>query len=277
MRMSTPFAAAAILCLAAPATAPADPLPDGYTVVARGLEGVDNLALAPDGSLYATLERADGKGRVVHLAAGRLTTVLSDLDRPDGLLLSQGRLYVTEEVPDGRVLEVDPATGEVRTLVKLNKPEGIDRLADGSLAASEDVPDGRVVRIGDDGALTVLADKLDRPEGIAVGQDGTLYVCETQTGKVLALTAKGRTEVVRGLHEPDQVEVASTGALWITEDRDPGRLIRFYGGQTTVMAEGLASPQGIALGTDGTVYVAEQGANRILAFPPDLLTGRGAP
>jgi len=73
------------------------------------------------------------------------------------------------------------------------------------------------------------------------------------------------------------VEVAATGALWITEDQNPGRLIRFYGGQTTVMAVGLASPQGIALGRDGTVYVAEQGNNRILAFPPDLLTGRGAP
>lgn len=254
----------------------ADGPPAAFSVVAEGLAGVDNLALAPDGSLYASLERPRDAG-IVHVAAGKTTPVLGGLTRTDGLLLSGGMLYVTEEIDDGRVLEVDPATGTARTITTLGRPEGIDRLPDGDLVVSEDMAPGRILRVSLAGEVAPIAEGLVRPEGLAVGPDGTVYVCETATGRVLRLRDGAVTVFAGGMVEPDQVEVAADGALWVTEDRKQGRLLRVTAAGAAVMAEGLSLPQGIALAPDGTVYVAEQGRGRILAFPRDALRARGAP
>jgi len=235
------------------------------TVAAKDLEAVDNVAVAPDGTLYATQELPAPRGRVVRIRDGEPKPVLTGLDRPDGLRLAGGRLLVTEEAPVGRVLAVSPGGGGPEVRARLRKPEGIGVLPDGALVVAEDMPDGRVVRIAPDGATTTLFDGLSRPEGLAVGPDGTVYVAETLTGKVLALSGGTRRTVVEGLTEPDQVALAPDGALWITEDADPGRLLRHGAKGLEAVASGLRFPQGIAFGPGGTVYVSEQGAGRILA------------
>lgn len=249
-----------------------------YRVIQKRLPRVDNLALAPDGTLYATLEGSFGEGYVVRIAEGRVIPLLRDLNRPDGLLLHGDRLYVTEEVENGRVLEYDLAGGTGRTWTVLRKPEGIDRLPDGSLVVSEDMPDGRVLVLDPVGAMRTLAEPLNRPEGLAVGRDGAVYVAETATGRVLRVAPDGGISVVvSGLVEPDQVEMGPDGALWISEDARPGRILRFVDGVLTVFASGLDAPQGMAFGPDGTVYVAEQERGRILAFPPPAATAPAAP
>ena len=42
-----------------------------YSVFLANVTAVDNLALAPDGTLYATLELARGEGRVVRIQNNR--------------------------------------------------------------------------------------------------------------------------------------------------------------------------------------------------------------
>jgi sugar lactone lactonase YvrE len=106
---------------------------------------------------------------------------------------------------------------------------------------------------------------LNRPEGIAVAKDGTIYVAETATGRVLAYKSGDVRTVVNDLEEPDQVELAPDGALWITEDTKSGRLMRYKDGSLAVVLSGLRNPQGIAFLNHGTVLVAEQGRGRILA------------
>lgn len=237
-----------------------------YRVYQQDLPGVDNLVVAADGALYATQELADEKGKIVRIHDGKVETLVSGLDRPDGLFMMGKYLYVTEEVSGGRVLEVNPRTGRQRVLETLNKPEGIGMLPDGGLVVSEDTVNGRLIRLRANGAFEVITGGLNRPEGLAVARDGAIYFAETGTGRVLSYKDGAMDTVVDDLDEPDQVRFAPDGALWITEDTKPGRLLRFHDGALEVVMTGLVYPQGIAFTANGTVLVAEQGRGRILAI-----------
>ena len=239
-----------------------------YRVVTQNLPGIDNLVMAPDGSLYATQELPNGAGKVIRLRRGEVTMVASGFSRPDGLLLRGKFLFITEEIPEGRVLEFDLASKKQRVLATLHNPEGIDTLPDGDLVVSEDSINGRLLRVRRDGAkpVEVMLGGLNRPEGLVARPDGAVIFAETATGRVLSYKSGEVNVVVDDLDEPDQVEIAPDGSLWITEDTRDGRLLRLKDGALETVLSGLRSPQGMAFGSDGSVWLAERGRQRLLVI-----------
>ena len=239
-----------------------------YRVVTQNLPGIDNLVMAPDGSLYATQELPNGAGKVIRLRRGEVTIVASGFSRPDGLLLRGKFLFITEEIPEGRVLEFDLASKKQRVLATLHNPEGIDTLPDGDLVVSEDSFNGRLLRVRRDGAKAaeVILGGLNRPEGLVARPDGAVIFAETATGRVLSYKSGEVNVVVDDLDEPDQVEIAPDGSLWITEDTRDGRLLRLKDGALETVLSGLRSPQGMAFGSDGSVWLAERGRQRLLVI-----------
>ena len=242
-----------------------------YRVVAQNLPGVDNLVMDGEGSLYATQELSNGGGKVIRWHRGKIKTVIVGLNRADGLLLHGNSLYITEETEDGRVLEYNLATKKQRSLATLHRPEGIDLLPDGDLVVAEDNISGRLMRVPRHGhqPVEVILGGLNRPEGVAVNPDGAVVFAETETGRVLSYKEGDVTVVVDDLDEPDQVEFAPDGALWITEDVKNARLLRLKNGALETVLSGLRFPQGMTFGADGTVWLAEQGRHRILAISRD--------
>lgn len=239
-----------------------------YRVVTQNLPGIDNLVMAPDGSLYATQELANGAGKVIRLRRDEVTIVASGFSRPDGLLLRGKFLFITEEIAEGRVLEFDLASKKQRVLATLHNPEGIDTLPDGDLVVSEDSINGRLLRVRRDGAkaVEVILGGLNRPEGLVARPDGAVIFAETATGRVLSYKSGEVNVVVDDLDEPDQVEIAPDGSLWITEDTRDGRLLRLKDGALETVLSGLRSPQGMAFGSDGSVWLAERGRQRLLVI-----------
>ncbi len=236
-----------------------------YEVFATDLPSVDNLALAPDGSLYASLELPDGEGQIIHIRNDERTVILGDLYRPDGLILVSGFLFLTEEVEDGRVMSVNLEDQSSILITTLQKPEGIGMLSDGRLVITEDLEgEGRVVMVTLNGQVSTIARDLDKPEGLFIGGGENIYLAESGAGRVLTLTGEHSRTVVDGLQHPDQISFADDGALWITEDRADGRLMRFAGGELESILEGISNPQGLVFGDDGWLYVAEQGRDRII-------------
>lgn len=238
-----------------------------YRVAAENLPGIDNLCLSPDGFLYATQELRNDAGQVIKLLrGGEIKVIVPGLNRPDGLLLRGKSLFITEEIAGGRVIEYDISTSKLRVLATLRFPEGIDMLPDGDLIVSEDTMNGRLLRVRryGDRAVEVLLGGLNRPEGLVLSQDGEVIFAETGTGRVLAFKNGKLSVVLHDLDEPDQIEIAPDGALWITEDVSNGRLLRFKDGALETVLSGLHSPQGIAFGADGVIWLAEQGRQRIL-------------
>lgn len=235
-----------------------------YSVFAQNLPGIDNLVFGGDGLLYGTLEHANGQGQIVRLRNGAVEPVLGEIARPGGLSARGRFLYVVEWTAEGRALEIDLDSGAAYTLAVLRSLDGIAIGRDGDVLVTEDLVNGRVLRLSKTGQIEVVVGGLNRPGGLCVGKKGMLYIAETATGRLLSYLNGTMETVVEDLDEPDEVQLAPDGSLWITEGTNPGTLLRLRDGKLETILAGLVFPQAIAFRPDGHVLVAERGRNRIL-------------
>jgi sugar lactone lactonase YvrE len=90
--------------------------PTSREPVASGLSSATAMARGADGTVYVTLY---GRGEVarVDIATGVVTTVVSGLQKPEGIAATDsGVLLVLEE--GGRLLSVEPGSGRISTLAE---------------------------------------------------------------------------------------------------------------------------------------------------------------
>lgn len=158
--------------------------------------------------------------------------------------------------------------------------------------------DGSLWRIRyDGGRLDRIADTGGRPLGIELHPDGRLLVCDAVRGVLLVDPHRGGIE--RRIAEVDgrpmrfcnNAAIAPDGTVWfsdsstrfglqhwrddLVQDTRTGRLLRLSpGGEVSVVLDGLAFANGVALPPDGSfVAVAETGACTVVRH---WLTGPAA-
>lgn len=150
------------------------------------------------------------------------------------------------------------------------------------------VADGRIMRLeARDGLPGEVTRTGGRPLGIEVDRDGSLVVCDADRG---LLRIDPRTQEVSVLVDQldgvpfrctNNAAIASDGSVFFTDSSRAfgvrqfkgdllehgctGRLLRWHpDGQTTVLLDGLAFANGVALASDEShVLVAETGAYRV--------------
>jgi sugar lactone lactonase YvrE len=88
---------------------------------------------------------------------------------------------------------------------------------------------------------------------VALGPGGAIYA--VAAGRVVKLGAHGRPAVVARIANAFGLAVARSGTLFVTDDVG-GRLLAIRGGRTRVVARGFDQPGGVAVGSDGSIYVA---------------------
>lgn len=228
----------------------------------------DALALDADGRLrYVTLETIPGF--LVELTADGPKTVFGDFGEPDGLLLLDDGIVVAEDDPNGRVMRYDIGSAKLRVLARLDHPSGLLRLPDDRLLVTQDLPDGRLLEIGAEGEAKTVLDGLDRPRGLCRLPDGRIGIAESGRDRILAHGPAGVEVLAEHLDGLRQLACGSDGSLWVVQSAvRSGRLVLIKDGRRRVIARHLREPQGIALVPDGSLYLAETRANRVLHLKP---------
>ncbi|MCY1019272.1 HNH/endonuclease VII fold putative polymorphic toxin [Pyxidicoccus sp. MSG2] len=153
---------------------------------------------------------------------------------------------------------------------------------------------------------------LDRPRGLAVGADGSLYIADFFNSRIRKVDPSGVIHTIAGtgtpgsageggpaasaqVYYPFQLALGPDGSLYFTENgggrvgriTPDGRLVRVAGnGLSGNAPDGVPALQaplgdlwGIAVGPDGSVYVADRANHRVRRISPDgilsTLAGNG--
>jgi glucose/arabinose dehydrogenase len=157
--------------------------------------------------------------------------------------------------------QVPVVDGRQRTQAIISDPGGIVVAPDGSVFVT-DRGRGRVLKISAEGIVSTVAGtgtagfngdsgiatqvRLSNPYGLARAPDGTLYVSDPGNGRVRRVTPDGIMRTIAG-----------DGSFSFAGDNGPAAGARFR------------TPQGLGLGPDGSLYIVDQGNNRIRRIGPD--------
>jgi RHS repeat-associated protein len=173
----------------------------------------------------------------------------------DGGPATQAQLFNPQDVavgPDGSLYIADTFNNRVRRV----DLQGIITTVAGN--GSPNCVNGTVTPaacFGGDGGPATQAE-LFAPSGIAFGPDGSLYIADTNNYRIRRVDSHGIISTVAGNGSPGCATGGSSPAC--------------YGGDGgTATAAQLNDPQHVALGSDGTLYIADTYNNRVRRVATD--------
>ena len=202
------------------------------------------------------------------------------LNWPTGLALDvDGNLYIADEY-NNRIRRVD-TSGIITTVAGMRRPP---------LEVGEEEAEDEDEDVGDDGPATSAL--LNRPTGVAVDGEGNLYIADRLNHRVRKVDAEGIITTIAGmadegfsgdggpatgaqLDQPSGVAVDGDGYIFIA-DRGNNRVRQINpdgvittipgaedGGDEPDGEAPFADPRGVAVDSDGNIYVADTGNHQI--------------
>lgn len=249
----------------------------GRKTVTRQLKpSLDNLAIAPDGTIYIS-NMADNSVQAFNPATGELRTLTSGaLAVPTGMKAEGDRLWVADIFA---FREVDLKTGAVSDVFRmfgegeLEYPTAVG-LSRTRFALASWVTNS--VQVVDRGSRKTLAmiHGLKAPVDAIPLDDGSVLIAELGTGSIVRASGDKFAErrlVAGGIKSPVQMTLGQDGRIYITDFSGSLLRVPVSGGAPEVVAQGLNQPEGLAPTPWGTFIVAEVGARRLVEI--DLADG----
>jgi streptogramin lyase len=250
-------------------------LSTGRKTVAKQLRpSLDNLAIAPDGTIYVS-NMANNEVQAFNPATGALRTLTSGkLAAPAGLKIEGHTLWVADVFG---FRQVDVRSGEVRDVFRMQRDPELDYPfaigLSGTLFALTSWFTGTVQLVDRQTLRTVeTLHGLKAPFDAMPMPDGSVIYAEIATGSITR--ARGpkfadKQVLASGLSGPVQMIIGQDGALYVTEAA--GKLTRIpldASAPLRAIAEGLALPEGLAQTPWGSFIVAESAARRLVEIDP---------
>jgi sugar lactone lactonase YvrE len=217
---------------------------EGGPAIYAHLAWPSDVALAPDGSLYIADMRNHRVCRVD--AAGTITTVAGNGSRGysgDGGPATAASLHDPVAVAMGRDSSLYIADSGNERIRKVDGKGIITTVAGNGCCV------GFHVRFKGDGGPATEA-RLHAPKDVAVGPDGSLYIADVGNHRIRKVDPEGIITTIAGSGQPGLRGGGSSG------DGGPATEALLY------------APGGLALGTDGTVYIADTENQRVRTIDP---------
>ncbi len=248
-------------------------LASGRKTVAKQLAtSLDNLAIAPDGTIYVS-NMADNAVQSFNPATGELRTLTSGkLSVPAGMTIDGHTLWVADIFA---FREIDVRSGAVRDVHRMQASDMEYPFAVGASAKQLALSSWftGTVQVLDRSTMNtaVMIHGLKAPMDAQFLPDGSLAIAEIATGTITRASGDGFKErklIAEGLAGPVQMVVDADGALVVTEAA--GNLLRIdvASGAKRVIADKLALPEGLAFTPWGSLIVAESAARRLVEIDP---------
>lgn len=242
------------------------------TVMKRLKPSIDNLAIAPDGTVYVA-NMADNSVEAFNPATGELRLLTGGkLAVPAGMKLGGDSLWVADIFS---FREVNVKTGVVRDVYRMQAsdmeyPFAVGLSSSRIALTSWFTGSVQVLDRSTQKAL-VMVHGLKAPVDAIPMEDGSLLVIEIATGTLSRLSGadfKQKALVADGLAGPVQMVLGRDGAVYVTEAAGKLTRINLGDGSKTTVAADLALPEGLAQTPWGSFIVAETAARRLTEIDP---------
>jgi streptogramin lyase len=242
------------------------------TVVAQLKTALDNLAIAPDGTVYVS-NMADNSIEAYDPASGKVRLLTGGkLSVPSGLKFGAGTLWVADVFA---FRSVDVASGAVSDVARMQAsnmeyPFGLGLSADRVALTSWFTGTVQLFDRATKKSL-VMSHGWKAPYDAIPMADGSVLVIEIATGNLTRASGPDlaqRTVVSGGLVGPVQMTLGADGAVYVTEAAGKLTRISLADGSKTEVASGLALPEGLAQTPWGSFVVAEAAAGRLTEIDP---------
>jgi len=243
-------------------------------LIATAPSNLDNLAFDSNDRLFVTnmsdnaiyeINRENGSFRRV--VGGPLTT-------PSGISLDGDMLYIADLFS---LSKVDVRSGEVMDISRIisDHEYPVSVTANGKHLITGSSNAGMVQGYDKQTELRLWRwSGFSSPGGLIEMMDGSVLVAETGSGKILSVTGDegtSRTVLAENLQEPMGMALSKDQQSLYVAEAGAGNLIKIKldTGAQSIIASELSSPEAVTIQPDGSVLVAETGADRITQINAD--------
>lgn len=237
---------------------------------------IDNLAIDEDDQVYISHSSHNGVTRLDPDTGETERLMWGDLSAPGGLAAmaaDDGEMILAADAWSHRT--IDPASGAVTVLPVGPGVFGSTGVAVDAkrIAITNTSPAGMLQVVErDTGAAITSQFGFGAPYGVAFDSDGTVLLADFAADALVRVAlddTNARSVVAEGLGGPVGLALDGQGGAYVT-GHGAGTVtwIDLASGESTLIADGLDQPEGLARLPNGKLAVAEVGTQRLLIVDP---------
>jgi trimeric autotransporter adhesin len=225
----------------------------------------------PNGGTVKTIA---GSGASPYFGGDGGLATSAQLYSPSGIAFSTsgdsaGNWYIAD-TSNNRIRVVTPA-GVISTIAgtvdpaQLSAPRAIAIDGSNNLYIA-DTGNNVVRELTPVGTMTTIASQLNNPVSVAVDSKGSVYIADSGNNRIVEVTAPGTVSTYAKINGPLAVAVDASGNLVVADATQIWKVAA--DGTTNSLITGLSSPSGLAFAPDGSLMIADTGANAIRELSP---------